>query len=384
MSVGLPTSDRAARIALSRIAEPGNLSVHRAVQAHGAVAALQRFVSGAASARGVVPEHHFANRLESDLRGADRLGARVLIPTDPDWPTGLHDLEVPPLCLWVRGVVDLAEVSVRSVAIVGARSATAYGTQVATDLAVGMCERGFGVVSGAAFGIDAAAHRGALAVDGVTVAVLAGGVDRFYPASHAQLLAAIAAQGAVVSEQPLGVAPLGSRFLKRNRIIAALTSGTVVVEASLRSGSLNTAQHADRLLRPVAAVPGPVTSMQSAGCHDLIRRTDSTAQLVTDAAELAELVGRIGLDLAEPKRGEHRVSDDLDPDDRMLYEALPLRAHRQIPELARSVGLTETAVRAGLGRLELCGAAERDLLDGWRKARAKRTRQAANSQHADG
>lgn len=371
MNAGLPTSERTARVALSRIAEPGSMSVHNAVQAHGAVTALARFVNGTLSSRGVVAGHYSKGRLEEDLRSADLLGARVLIPSDPDWPAGLNDLEVPPLCLWVRGVVDLAEVCARSVAIVGARSATAYGTHVATDLAVGMSERGFAVVSGAAFGIDAAAHRGALAVDGVTIAVLAGGVDRLYPASHARLLSAIASSGAVVSEQPPGVAPLGSRFLNRNRLIAALTNGTVIVEASTRSGSLNTAKHATGLGRPLAAVPGPVTSMQSAGCHDLIRRDDMSAQLVSDAAELAELVGRIGHDLAEPKRGEHRVIDDLDPEDRLLYEALPLRAHRQIPELAQSIGLTETAVRAGLGRLEVCGAAERDLLDGWRKARTR-------------
>lgn len=374
MSTRLPTTDRAARVALSRIAEPGNTGVHRAVQAHGAVDALTRFVNGAMSATGVVGGHYSWSRLAEDLRGSDLLGARVVVPSDADWPAGLNDLTVPPLCLWVRGEIDLAAASARSVAVVGARSATAYGTHVATDLAVGMCERGFAVVSGAAFGIDAAAHRGALAVDGLTVAVLAGGIDRLYPASHAQLLGTIADEGAVISEQPLGVAPIGSRFLKRNRIIAALTNGTVVVEASLRSGSLNTAGHATSLGRPVAAVPGPVTSMQSAGCHALLREIDSQVQLVSDADELAEHVGRIGYDLAEPKRGERRATDDLDPEDRLLYEALPLRAHRQIPDLARSVGLTEIAVRAGLGRLELCGAAERDLLDGWRKTGTTSTR----------
>lgn len=379
MSTGLPRSDREARVALSRLAEPGTKAVHSAVRDHGAVEALARFVRGAASATGVVADHYSRSRLEEDLRSAELLGARVVVPSDPDWPDGLNDLPVPPLCLWSRGVVDLAEISARSVSIVGARSATAYGTHVATDLAVGMSERGFAVVSGAAFGIDAAAHRAALAVDGITVAVLAGGIDRLYPASHAQLLGTIASEGAVITEQPPGVAPLGSRFLNRNRIIAALTCGTVVVEASMRSGSLNTAGHADEIGRPVGAVPGPVTSMQSAGCHDLIRRTDITAHLVTDAAELAELVGRIGLDLAEPKRGERRVTDDLDPGDRMLYEALPLRSHRPIPELARAVGLTETAVRAALGRLELCGAAERDLLDGWRKVRPRSGRGAANT-----
>lgn len=365
------TSERAARAALSRLAEPGGSTIlAERVRTVGAEDTLARLVRGADSVRGVHPEHYDPARMAEDLRVTERLGARIVIPGDEGWPSSLDDLEVPPLCLWVRGEVDLAEVHLRSVAIVGARSATAYGTQVATDIAVGMSERGFTVVSGAAFGIDAAAHRAALAVDGTTVAVLAGGIDRLYPASHAGLLGAIVDTGAVITEQPPGVAPIGSRFLRRNRLIAALTCGTVVVEASLRSGSLNTVGHAIAIRRPVGAVPGPVTSMQSAGCHALLR--EQKAQLVTDAAEVAELVGRIGVDLADPKRGEHRAIDDLDPADRAVFEALPLRGHTSVADLGRSVGLAPLAVRAGLGRLELRGLAESDDYDGWRKSRPER------------
>ncbi len=368
-SAELPTDERIARIALCRLGEPGATGLHEAVARGGAAHTLSRIVRGDEEVPGVVAGHYSATRLDDDLRHTAQLGARVVIPGDPEWPRPLDDLAIPPLCLWVLGPADLAEVSARSVAIVGARSSTSYGSQLAADLAVGMCERGFAVVSGGAFGIDGAAHRGVLAVDGVTVAVLAGGIDHFYPASHTQLLRAIARSGAVVTEQPPGVAPIGSRFLKRNRLIAALTCGTVVVEASLRSGSLNTANHAVAIHRPVGAVPGPVTSMQSAGCHEMIR--EGKAQLVTDAGEIAELTGQFGLDLAPVKRGRSRGLDDLDPADRALYEALPLRAYLDIESLSRAVGVASTTTRYGLARLELAGCAETDGLDGWRKARPR-------------
>jgi len=354
-------------MALSRLGEPGHAGIRDAVRQWGAVEALDRFVRGAATMNGVHPQRFCAEQLAQDRRHGEQLGARVLIPGDTDWPRQLADLEAPPLCLWARGPLDLAAATERSVALVGARSATAYGTQIAADLAVGLSERGFAIVSGGAYGIDAAAHRGALAVGGDTVAVMAGGIDRLYPASHTQLLGTIATHGAVLTEQPPGVAPIGSRFLSRNRIIAALSNGTVVVEASLRSGSLNTAGHAERIARPVGAVPGPITSMQSAGCHEFIR--DMRAVLVTDAGEVADLMGTLGLDLAPVKRGEHRQTDDLEPDDRTLFEALPVRGHADVATLSRAVNSTDRAVRAGLGRLELRGLAETDGGHGWRKAR---------------
>lgn len=366
MSAALPGEERTARLALSRLGEPGSVAIHEAVGRWGAVETLHRVVRGDAVLQGVHAERFSADRLTDDLRHAERLHARLLVPSDPEWPRQVTDLDVPPLCLWVLGPCNLAEATARSVAVVGARSATAYGVQVAADLAAGLCQRDFTIVSGGAFGIDAAAHRGALAVDGVTLAVLAGGIDRFYPASHSRLLGEIARTGAVITEQPPGVAPIGSRFLGRNRIIAALTSGTVVVEASLRSGSLNTAGHALRIHRPVGAVPGPVTSMQSAGCHGFVR--DHGAVLVTDASEVADLVGRIGLDLAPLKRGAVRSRDDLDPEDRTLFEVLPLRGFADIPTLAQAANLTTRAVRAGLGRLELRGEAVSNGVEGWRKA----------------
>ncbi len=238
-------------------------------------------------------------RLDVDPRtvllAARRIGAAPVVPGDPGWPTRLSDLgATAPLCLWVRGGTDLAATVHRSVAVVGARAASEYGERVAEDLACELALAGVTVVSGGAYGIDAAAHRGALAPhpgDGCarTVALLAGGPDRLTPAGNAALLRRVLdAGGLVVAESPPGRPPSRSRFLLRNRLIAALTQATVVVEAGWRSGALNTAQHAIALLRPVGAVPGPVTSAASAGCHRLLR--DGAAVCVTDAAEVLDLL----------------------------------------------------------------------------------------------
>jgi DNA processing protein len=191
-----------------------------------------------------------------------------------------------PFALWVRGNVELLASS-EQIAIVGARAATGYGEHVTMELAAGLSDRGRTIVSGAAYGIDGMAHRATLAGHGHTIAYLAGGVDRYYPSGHDALLTHIAEKGAVVSELPVSSPPTKWRFLSRNRLIAAATHATVVVEAGWRSGSLNTAGHAHQLGRPVGAVPGPVTSAASAGCHRLIR--DYGAILVTNADEAAEL-----------------------------------------------------------------------------------------------
>ena len=211
---------------------------------------------------------------------------------------------MPPLCLWVLGSTDLAMLAERSVSVVGARSSTSYGDTVASGLGSGLAERGWTVVSGAAFGIDAAAHRGALSVDGATVAVVAGGVDRPYPLAHTTLLARIAEVGAVVAEVAPGMAPTRPRFLLRNRIIAAMSRGVIVVEAALRSGSLNTARTAAEIGRPVGVVPGPVTSMMSSGCHQA--RRDGLAEIVTDVDEVIDLVGDLGVDAAPRRSAEPR------------------------------------------------------------------------------
>ncbi len=229
------------------------------------------------------------------------VGGRLVVPGDLEWPRQLEDLgDLAPWALWVRGTVDLRLSALRSVAVVGARAATSYGTHVASTLGSDLAASGWAVVSGGAFGIDAAAHAGALAARGVTVAVLACGVDVAYPPRHDALFARIAADGLLVSEVPPGAAPHRTRFLVRNRVIAALTRGTVVVEAALRSGSLSTAHEAERLGRPVLGVPGPVTSTMSQGVHRALR---GGALLVTSAAEVVEAVGDLGADLAPEPSG---------------------------------------------------------------------------------
>src|SRR6185437_911026 len=187
-----------------------------------------------------------------EVAGFCRDGIRIVCPGDPEWPAQLSDLgDAQPYALWLRGSADLRFNCLRSVAIVGSRAATAYGSYVASEFAASVAARGWAVISGGAYGVDAAAHRGALAADGVTVAVLACGVDVPYPAGHADLLDAIAAQGLIASEWPPGRTATRLRFLVRNRVIAALAAGTVVVEAGQRSGALNSARHARDLGRPL-------------------------------------------------------------------------------------------------------------------------------------
>ncbi|OLT46834.1 DNA protecting protein DprA [Cellulosimicrobium sp. CUA-896] len=317
----------------------------------------------------------WAPRLEGldprrELHVLERLGGAFLVPGDPGWPARVDDLgPAAPLGLWVRGAPDLAAASRRSVAVVGARACTDYGRHVTGELATGLAGRGFTVVSGGAYGIDAMAHRGALAADGPTVAFLAGGVDRLYPAGNVELLRTVTASGgAVVSEVPPGSVPSRVRFLLRNRLIAAFSGATVVVEAAWRSGSLSTAARAAELSRPVGVVPGPVTSMASSGCHRLLR--DGTAVCVTDAAEVAELAGELGRDALQPgppPDGERAAPHDgLDEVETRAWDALPLRVGRPVGSVARTAGLAVPETLGALGRLELSGHAER-VAGGWRR-----------------
>jgi DNA processing protein len=358
--------ERWARAAWSRIAEPEDVVAADLIARHGPVEAIRRI------GRGDEPKtERFMPRLdvldvERDLQIGERFAARVVCPGDEEWPTGLDDIERPPYCLWVRGPVDLGEACRRSAAVVGARSATAYGEAVAADLAAGLGQRRFTVVSGAAFGIDAAAHRGALAVEATTVAVLASGVERPYPAAHAALIARIAETGAVVSEVAPGSAPTKWRFLRRNRLIASMSRGTVVVEAGLRSGSLNTARSAERYSRVVAAVPGPVTSMMSSGCHQAIR--DGLAVLVTDAAEAAEVIGDLGADSVAHPSGPVEPDDHLDPLPHLVLHSLPTRRSLDLVALSKTAGRSVAEVTGALGVLELQGLVERDG-DLWRRRR---------------
>jgi DNA processing protein len=368
-----------ARAAWSRLTEPGDTTAGALVAALGPEEALAWLRSDAAAA-GVLPgltdadarlrtaAARWRTRLATldprrELRILERLGGWLLVPEAPGWPAGLDDLgPAAPMCLWVRGGGDAAALLARSIAIVGARACTAYGEHVTGELAAGVSEAGWTVVSGGAYGIDATAHRTALMCDQPTVAFLAGGVDRLYPAGNADLLAGIAEAGVLVAEVPPGSVPAKARFLQRNRLIAAVSRATVVVEAAWRSGAASTARHAAELLRPVGAVPGPVTSAASAGCHRLIR--DGCAVCVTDAAEVLELVGPVP---APEPAGPPRPGDDLPPAVRATLDALPVRRAADEESLARAAGLALREVRAALGRLELAGLARREG-DRWRRA----------------
>ncbi|MRX45108.1 DNA-processing protein DprA [Agromyces kandeliae] len=302
---------------------------------------------------------------------AARVRARLLLTADAAWPDAVADLGAhAPLALWVRGR-SAALTEAPGIALVGARAATGYGEHVAIEASAGLVDRGFTVVSGGAYGIDGTAHRSALAAGGTTVAFLAGGVDRFYPAGHETLLGRIAETGAVVSELSCGAAPTRWRFLQRNRLIAAASRATVVLEAGMRSGSLNTAGHAAALGRPLGAVPGPVTSPASAGCHRLLREFDAVC--VTDAAQMAELVGDAAVGLADESRDDVvRVDgraplpalDGLTSPERRVLDALAARRERTIGELVRSTGLAPGAVMGALGALDATGLAARSG-EGW-------------------
>nr|WP_254553101.1 DNA-processing protein DprA [Kitasatospora sp. MMS16-BH015] len=304
---------------------------------------------------------------DRDLERVRLLGGRFIIPGDSEWPSQLDDLgDSRPIGLWVRGAGSLRLLALRSVAVVGARACTSYGAHVAGELAAQLAERGWVIASGAAYGIDAAAHRGALAVGGVTVGILACGVDVAYPPGNAELISRIAAQGLLASELPPGEHPNRFRFVLRNRVIAALTRGTVVVEAAVRSGALSTARRARDLNRHTMGVAGPVTSELSAGVHHLIRSGE--AVLVTDAAEISELVGAIGEDLAPRHSGPVLPRDLLEPVVARVLEAVPATAEgAPVERLARQAGLSADEVLqrlyelGSLGFVERCGAHWRAL-----------------------
>lgn len=371
----VPTAVVRARAYLSRVAEPPAPALARLVDCFGPVVAAARVQSGdvpdavAAETAG----RRVVDRVEADLAAARAAGARLLVPEDPGWPAwalapltlaGAAEL-APPVALWVRGPVSLADVSERAVAVVGARAATGYGMHLAGEFGAALAGAGATVVSGAAIGIDGAAHRGALAGDGATVAVLACGIDRAYPSSHAALLDRIGLSGLVVSEYPPGTVPARHRFLVRNRLIAAVANGTLVVEAAVRSGAQRTAADTRALGKLVMAVPGPVTSGLSAGCHQLIR---DGALLVTRPEEVVDAVGRLGDDLVDEPATPARPTDGLTASAALVHDALPARGARDARWLAREAGVPPDAVRAALTELERRGfVRSRDGL--WQLAR---------------
>jgi len=367
--------DRRARGVWSALSEPGDGDAGALVAARGAAEALRLVIAGdvraVAAATGGDPDRggeaieRWRPRLDAGMLSATfdtarRATARLVVPGDTAWPTRVDDLGPhAPLCLWVRGTLPTRMGA--TVAIVGARAATSYGEHVAMELAADLAADGIRIVSGAAYGIDGAAHRAALAAGGVTDALLAGGVDRAYPSGHADLLRRVARSGAVMSEVACGAAPTKWRFLARNRLIAAMADATVVVEAGWRSGSLNTAGHAAALGRALGAVPGPVTSPSSAGCHRLLREYD--ARCITGAADVRELLGAP----QEVLPGAEDWVDEMTA----LRDALSTRVWRAVDDVARRCGQSIGDVERGLGLLLLEGRAQHGP-GGWRLIAARR------------
>lgn len=412
-----PAPGRYARAALSYLAEPGDQLLGTLLRRCGPERVLAAITAGPDGVSALSGTGHPLPGLDralqrwaarSDLVPAaaslawwESAGYRIVCPGDPEWPTQLDDLGAArPVMLWLYGTADLRFSCLRSVSVVGSRAATAYGGHVGGEISAALAERGWTVISGGAYGIDAAAHRGALAVGGCTIAVLASGLRFGYPKGHKDLFRAIAGTGVLVSEHPPDQAPNRPGFLVRNRVIAALSRGTVVVEAAVRSGALSTARHAGELNRAVMAVPGPVTTPQSAGCHGLIR--DAGAVLVTSAQDVIELVaplGQAGIAQAgdeggpgQSATGQARASlehgcpgengratarqaappavpaEALDPTAAAVLAAVPARSGRGTATIASLAGVDlDTAVRC-LGLLAAVGHVARSDR-GWRLRR---------------
>lgn len=295
--------------------------------------------------------------IRSDLRWLERSGAVMLPCTAPGFPPQLAELPDAPLALYVRG--DPGTLLLPQLAIVGSRSPTAAGLRFAQELAQGLGNAGFAITSGLARGIDTAAHVGALAAAAPTLAVCATGLDQCYPASNAALAERIAARGALVSELPPGTEPRAWQFPRRNRIIAGLARGTVVVEAAARSGSLITARLAARAGREVFAVPGSPLNPQAAGCLELLREG---AQLVRGAADVLEEV-RIPIENSHTSQhvanqpGYPQRPRRLDNDYEMLLDALGFEP-ASVDDLVEKTGLAPGLVASMILILELSGRVE--------------------------
>ncbi|MET0928526.1 MAG: DNA-processing protein DprA [Aeromicrobium sp.] len=364
------------RLALSLLVEPGDARLPELLAVHDPGSVVSAVRDGRRLPGFAMPEawsergRDLDDRLDECTARAASAGLRWISPGHREWPARLADLDHvealhgstgAPLGLWLRGTGNLAQLTEQSVAIVGARDCTTYGAECASDLGADLTDAGWTVVSGAAYGIDACAHRGALAMGRPTVAVLACGSDVDYPRSHSSLLDRIAEEGLVVSEHAPGQVPVKRRFLSRNRIIAGLSVGTVVVEAALRSGSLNTLHRADQLGRVTMALPGPVTSQASGGTHAAVR--DGRAVLVTSGKDVLEELGGLGAeDAAQPV--VLTELDRLPPAARATLDGLDWRTGRALTEIAVGVGLSAREVRSALTLLERRGLAGRQGV-GW-------------------
>lgn len=363
-------AERAARMALACVVEAGDLKLRDRLRHQTPEEVWQDVQTSTV-------ENAWTRRAElvrlDALEGmTSRYGLRFIIPSDPEWPASLADLDHSepvqrwggmPLGLWVRGQTSLADMVRDAVAVVGCRASTAYGDRVAAELGAGLAVSGTTVISGGAFGIDAAAHRGALAEDGPTIAVMAGGLDEVYPRAHTTLLETVAQQGLLVSEAPPGARPSRRRFLTRNRLIAALSAGVVVVEATSRSGARNTVSWAASCFRHVMAVPGPVGNSTSYLPHWLIRQHE--AELVTGVEDVREIIAPMGHDMVE-RENQPRLLDELDEEQAAVYEVLPSRGSRATGEIALQAGVTLQVAMVALEEMRARGLVAAAPDGGWR------------------
>lgn len=362
-------SERVARMSLSCAMDGGDPVVVELVERLGAAGAWSRILEGALGEPAA--RRAAGTQVELAVRLAHETQARFVIPGDQEWPSVIDDLARAdtiqrrgglPFGLWLRGPGHLVELTQRSVAIVGSRAATAYGTGMAGDLAADLADLGVTVVSGGAFGIDVAAHRGALAAGGRSIGVLANGVDVSYPPGNDRVFQALARDHLLVSELPPGAHPTRVRFLARNRLIAAMSGGTVVVEAALRSGARNTAGWTLECQRPLMAVPGPVQSRASAAPHLMIR--NGQAVLVTCAADVLEMLSVVGQNAVVTAQGPNRRTDTLSATELAAFEAVPARRRASVGDIALGAGLGIPATLAALTALESLSLVEGDSR-GW-------------------
>ncbi|MBS5102121.1 MAG: DNA-processing protein DprA [Rothia mucilaginosa] len=316
--------------------------------------------------------------LNAEAHMAATCGAWLVTPADPLWPPQLNDLgPTRPYGLWCRGdsrhLLDVA--SAPSVALVGSRDPSIYGTEATTHLAAELARRGYTVISGGAMGIDIAAHRAALTQQGSdlpTIAFMAGGLDRLYPAQNSDALNMIVDRGLIMSEVSVGNTPTRWRFLERNRLIAALARHTIVVEARWRSGALNTARHAMEIGRTLWAVPGQINSPNSVGTNRLLR--DGLAQTLTEAADILEYDAAAGFELGTEHESEwdqaasSSALDELTERQGRVWDDLSPRSYRGVDEIAAALGLSARDVMADLFHLGRCGLAESSGTS-WRKVR---------------
>ena len=295
--------------------------------------------------------------VDKSLEVLESLGGATLTPDSSLWPKGLLDLgDSAPALLWLIGNRTVLD-NPKTIAVVGSRIASAYGLEATRDIVHSAVSKGYVVVSGGALGIDAKAHLSTLECNGQTIAVMAGGLDRLYPSRNLELFEQIKHTGLLVSEMPPGAAPARWRFLQRNRLIAALGHATVVIEAGYRSGSINTAGHANELDRPVGAVPGPINSTRSAGCHRLIR--ERRAELVSTPADLFELLNFRNSE-------EHLVSFELQANQIRALDSLGF-FEQQSEVVARISGMTLSEADFALGTLAKLGLVIRTS-NGWMKS----------------